>query len=154
MNQYLGKNLFSLDNISRFYTIEQLENWIINTLTSVRELLLKEGLCEKKDIIAEVKEYIASNYTKDISMVEAAELFYVNPYYLSHLFKKKTGVTFQSYLTNLRIERAKKLLEDTDMKIYEICEFSGYSNNNHFIKIFTKIVGIKPSEYRKKMKRK
>lgn len=152
LNQYLGKNIFSLDSISNFYTIEQLENWIINILKSVYELKWKEGLIEKKDIVKEAKEYISENYTKDISMMELAEKFYVSPYYFSHLFKKKTGTTFQNYLANMRIEKAKKLLEDTELKIYEICELSGYPNANHFIKIFTKTVGMKPGEYRKKMK--
>lgn len=150
LNQYLGKNIFSLDSISNFYTMEQLENWIINTLKSVYELRWKEGLAEKKDIVKEAREYIAENYTKDISMMELAEKFYVSPYYFSHLFKKKTGNTFQNYLTCMRIEKAKKLLEDTELKIYEICELSGYTNVNHFIKIFTKTVGMKPGEYRKK----
>lgn len=152
LNQYLGKNIFSLDSISNFYTMEQLENWIINILKSVYELRWKEGIAEKKDIVKEAKEYISENYTRDISMMELAEKFYVSPYHFSHLFKKKTGTTFQNYLTHMRIEKAKRLLEDTELKIYEICELSGYSNANHFIKIFTKTVGMKPGEYRKKMK--
>lgn len=149
LNQYLGKNIFSLDGISKFRTMEQLKNWIINTLKSMNELMLKDDLSEKKDVIQEAKDYIIKNYNKEIGLNEISERFFINPYYFSHLFKKKTGETFQNYLISLRVERAKKLLEETDLKIYEVCEKVGYTDTNHFIKVFARIVGMKPGEYKR-----
>lgn len=151
MNEYMGRNIFSLENISKFQTIEQLKNWILNTLQGMNELMLKESLPTKRDIIEEAKAYIKKNFNRDISLNDISDRFFINPYYFSQLFKKKTGDTYQNYLIELRISRAKKLLEETDLKIYEICSMVGYSDTNHFNKVFERSVGMKPSEYKKQI---
>ncbi|MCI9326862.1 MAG: response regulator [Lachnospiraceae bacterium] len=152
MNRYLGKNIFSLESISKFRTMEQLQNWIVNILQGMNELMLRDDMSEKRDVIAEVKGYISKNFNREISLNEISEHFFINPYYFSHLFKKKTGETYQNYLIRLRMERAKKLLEETDLKVYEICERVGYSDTNHFIKMFARMTEMNPGEYRKAYK--
>ncbi len=122
---------------------------VINVLCSINELILKQGINEEKDVIEEVKEYLVNNFDKKITLADISEKFYINPYYFSQLFKKKNGYTYQSYVTNLRIKRAEKLLIDTNLKIYEICEVIGYTDLNHFNKLFERANGLKPSEYRK-----
>jgi len=151
LNEFLGRNILSLESISKFTTIEQLENWIINILKSMNELMLKQNMPEKRDVVEEVKVYLSRNFDKDITLTDISEKFFINPYYFSQLFKKKTGDTYQNYLTNLRISRAVKLLEKTDLKIYEICEMVGYTDTNHFYKIFKRIMGVRPAEYRKNL---
>lgn len=59
---------------------------------------------------------------------------------------------YQDYVIQLRVNRAKKLLTDTDLKLYEICTEIGYSDMNHFNHIFARVTGVKPSEYRKDTK--
>ncbi|WP_236354715.1 response regulator [Konateibacter massiliensis] len=151
LNEYLGKNIFSLESIEKFQTTTQLKNWIFNMLKSMNELMLKNSVPEKRDVVEEAKEYMNKNFNKNISLNEISELFFINPYYFSQLFKKKTGENYQTYLIGLRVGRAKKLLEETDLKIYEICELVGYVDINHFNKVFERIVGVKPSEYKKKL---
>lgn len=150
LNEYLGKNIFSLESISKFKTIEQLKNWIFNVLKSMNELMLKDNLPEKRDVIEEAKEYIRKNFDQDISLNDISERFFINPSYFSQLFKKKTGKTYQNYLIEVRVARAKKLLDETDLKIYEICSLVGYSDANHFNRVFERVEGVKPSEYRRK----
>lgn len=150
LNEYLGKNILSLESISKFQTIEQLKNFIINTLKSMNELMLKENMPEKRDVVQEAKEYIKKNFNKEISLNDISEQFFINPYYFSQLFKKKTGETYQGYVTELRVSRAKRLLEETDLKIYEVCSMVGYTDTNHFNKVFERIVGVKPGEYKKR----
>lgn len=152
MNEYFGKNLFTLKSIEKFKTIEQLENWIMNMVCSMNELMLKDSVPKKKDVIAEAKEYIRQNYNKNITLNDISKEFYINPYYFSQLFKKKTGVTYQKYLTDYRVDRAKKLLAETELRIYEVCKLVGYSDVNHFNQIFERLEGMKPSEYRQKYK--
>ncbi|MBA4686314.1 MAG: response regulator [Candidatus Galacturonibacter soehngenii] len=152
LSEYLGKNIFSLESISKFETTTQLKNWIYNTIKSMNELMLKSSVPEKRDIVEEAKDYINKNFNKNISLNEISERFFINPYYFSQLFKKKTGENYQNYLINLRVGRAKKLLEETDLKIYEICELVGYADINHFNKIFERVVGVKPSEYKRNIK--
>lgn len=152
MNQYFEKNLFTLKSIEKFRTIEQLENWILNMIGSMNELMVKDLLPKKRDVIAEVKEYIRKNYDKNITLHDISKQFYINPSYFSQLFKKKTGLTYQNYLTEYRIDRASKLLEETDLRIYEVCQMVGYSDVNHFNQIFGRLKGCKPNEYRKQRK--
>ena len=148
LNSYLGINILSLESISRFRTVEQLKNWIVNMLKSMNELMLKENLPQRRDIVAEIKEYINKNYNQEISLNDIADRFYMNPYYLSQLFKKRTGETYQKYLTDIRMNRARKLLEETDLKIYEISEIIGYNDSNYFSRVFERQAGMKPLEYR------
>lgn len=149
MNEYLGRNILSLDSISKFRTVEQLKNWIINILKGMNELMLKQNVPEKRDVVEEAKAYIAQNFQKEITLTDISEKFYINPYYFSQLFKKKTGETYQNYLTGIRISRARKLLEETDLKLYEISSMVGYADANHFGKVFEKYVGVKPQAYRR-----
>lgn len=151
LSEFLGKNILSLESISRFKTLEQLKNWLINTIRSIVELKFMRKVPVKKDVIADIKEYISENFDKDISLAELSGKFFMNPYYLSQLFKEKTGDTYLNYLMKLRINRAKELLEKTDLKVYEVCERVGYSDTNYFSKLFEKLVGCRPSEFKKKM---
>lgn len=114
--------------------------------------MLKDNMPKKKDVIAEAKEYIRQNYNQNISLNDISGKFYINPYYFSQLFKKKTGMTYQKYLTDYRVDRAKKLLAETELHIYEVCKAVGYSDVNHFNQTFERVEGMKPSEYRQKYK--
>ena len=148
LNEYFGKNLFTLKSIEKFKTIEQLENWIMNMVSSMNEVMLKDIVPKKKDVIVDAKEYIRKNYDQNITLNDISKQFYINPYYFSQLFKKKTGVTYQKYLTDYRVDRAKKLLAETELRIYEVCRLVGYSDVNHFNQVFERAEGMKPSEYR------
>jgi two-component system response regulator YesN len=149
LNEYLGKNIFSLESIAKFQTTTQLKNWIFNMLKSMNELMLKNSIPEKRDVVEEATKYMNKNFNRNISLKEISEHFFINPYYFSQLFKKKTGETYQNYLIRLRVDRAKKLLEETNLKLYEICELVGYTDINHFNKIFERIIGVKPGEYKR-----
>ncbi len=150
LNENLGKNILSLESVSRFKTLEELKNWLIHTVKSIVELRVMWKVPLKKDIIADIKEYVAENFDKDVNLAELSGKFYLNPYYLSQLFKEKTGDTYLNYLMKLRINRAKELFEKTDLKVYQVCEMVGYSDTNYFSKLFEKFTGRKPSEFKKK----
>ena len=103
---------------------------------------------KKNDLIDNIKEYIDAHYTENLSLPEISKHFFLNPFYLSQFFKKKSGHTYISYLTQKRIEKAKELLLEQDIKLYEVCHSVGYENIKHFSKVFEKIVGVKPSSYK------
>jgi len=93
-------------------------------------------------------EYINENYQKENLMLkDVAGYAYVSSSYLSIILKKEMGITFIEYLTKVRMEHAKKLLDETQMKHYEIAEACGYSNPTYFSSIFKKIYGVSPSTY-------
>lgn len=145
----LGKYILSLDGISRFQTLEQLRDWLTDVIGRIIDFRSVRNMEKKKDVIAEIKDYVAGHYHESISLAELSGRFFINPYYLSQLFKQKTGDTYLSYLVHLRMGKAKELLEKTDLKVYEICQKVGYSDTNHFAKLFERHTGRKPTEYRK-----
>ena len=82
------------------------------------------------------------------SLNSAAEEIHVNPSYLSSLFTKELGRSFVSYLTDVRLKKAVRLLEDTDDSIQEIAFACGFREPNYFSRIFRKKYGLSPREYR------
>ena len=94
------------------------------------------------------KEYIKANYSKQLTLEDVSREINISPQYLSKLFKEETGENFIDYLTGIRIKIAKSLLEDSDMSIKEICYNIGYSDPSYFSRIFKKIMGVTPTEYK------
>lgn len=94
------------------------------------------------------KEYIARHYMKTLTLEEISKHVHLNASYLSIVFKKETGQNFSDYLTSYRVEMAKNMLRQGDMSIAAISEAVGYADSKYFSRIFTRLVGIKPSAYR------
>lgn len=99
-------------------------------------------------VVAKTKELLEKNFNEDIHLSNISQIVGVSESYLSKQFSKEIGINFIQFLTNLRIEKAKKALE-SGMKIYEVSEQVGYVNPEHFSRIFKKITGVSPLAYRK-----
>jgi len=110
------------------------------------------SLTSSMNIILAVQKYLEENYLEQISLVEVARQFYLDPSYLSRLFKRLTGFTFREYIILQRIIHAKELLLFTSQDITQVGINSGYNNVNHFIRIFKKYEGITPYQYRSQSK--
>lgn len=100
------------------------------------------------DSINKAIEFINQNYSEEITLSQISSTFNFNPYYFSKLFKKYTGVSFKTYLTKLRIQKACQLLKNTSKSIKEISFAVGFSDPNYFIKAFKKFTGMTPSAFR------
>ena len=107
------------------------------------------GYSSGENVLDEVLYYIHHNYRENLKLESIAPLFGYSSSYLGKIFNKKLGINFNAYVDNVRIEEAKKLLEQDKMKVYEIAEQVGYSNVDYFHKKFKKITGTSPAEYRK-----
>ena len=99
--------------------------------------------------IKQAIEYIQENYDKDLNMAVVSNRVSMNYSLFSYLFKEVTGNNFVNYLKGIRVEEAKKLLAETDMRIVEISVKVGYENEKHFMRIFKATCGVSPSEYRR-----
>ncbi|AZV56186.1 response regulator [Clostridium sp. AWRP] len=93
-------------------------------------------------------KYIDNNYTQDIKLNTVANFVHLNPQYLSRYFKQKMGVTFTQYITNLRLENAKKLLVNTDKSITQIAMEVGYTDIAYFSKVFFKNENKSPYKFK------
>ena len=103
----------------------------------------------KRMELATVKEYLDEHYTEKLILDELAERFFINKFYLSKIFKETYGTTVNNYLISKRITRAKQLLRFTDMTVDEIGAVVGMGDANYFSRMFRKVEGISPREYRK-----
>ncbi|MFP4661236.1 MAG: response regulator [Halanaerobiales bacterium] len=110
---------------------------------------LNDHLENNPVVIQKIQDYIRENYKDKITRKDIAGHVYLNPAYLSRLFKKETGMTLTEYVTEMRIAEAKKLLVETDYTITAIAEEVGYYNYSYFSKIFREIVGVTAGNYRK-----
>ena len=102
---------------------------------------------QEKGIVKQVCNFILLNVDNDISLSMAADRLYMNKTYISESFKQKTGISFTEYVTLAKMERAKVLLNE-DLKTYEIAEMLGFKDTEYFSKVFKKITGLTPTEFR------
>lgn len=95
-------------------------------------------------------KYIEDNYySNDLNINDIAERLEVTSSYMSKLLKKETGLSFIDYLTNIRIKKAMYIMEDPTIKIYDVAELVGYSNQYYFSRAFKKVIGVSPKEHRR-----
>jgi len=102
-----------------------------------------------KQKIKNAIEYIAANYDKDINMAVVSNAVSLNYSVFSVAFKKYTDMNFLQYLKKIRIDKSKKLLENSHLKIAEISTMAGFENEKHFMRTFKLLCGVSPTEYRK-----
>ncbi|MGG0936440.1 response regulator [Brevibacillus centrosporus] len=107
-----------------------------------------ESQKEERHIIRKVKNYIQDHTDGDLRLQTLADFVHLNPIYLSQLFKTETGENVSDYVTRTRMKRAKQLLRETSLKIYDISRLVGYQSPKHFMIVFKKEVGMTPGGYR------
>ncbi|GMQ64716.1 response regulator [Vallitalea sp. AN17-2] len=94
---------------------------------------------------------IENDYYNDVNIKDVAEKLYITESYLSRLFKKETGYTFVDYLTRYRCKKAIQLLQEENIKIYQVAELVGFNDSRYFSSIFKKYVGITPTQLKEQL---
>ena len=124
---------------------------IINYIFEMEDKLIFLKNKKYSEIVKKAISYIQENYSNKIYIGEVADKIFFNKYYLEHIFKKETGISFIEYLNKYRIEQVKnRLFKDID--IYDACFESGFNSVSHFYKIFKKFVGTSPNKYKDRIK--
>lgn len=108
-----------------------------------------DHLSQVHEKISEVVQFINHHYAEEISLQLLSEKFFISPFYLSRTFKEVTGFTFIEYLNTVRIKEAQKLLRESKLKVIIIAENVGFGNIAHFGRVFKKVTGITPMQYKK-----
>ena len=134
------------------WSLKLLKNAFLIALDQAEECISRLRIDKPKGEIQQIKRYIDSHFTQNISLKSIAALFYMNPVYLGRLFRKSYNLYFNEYLLSLRIKEAKRLLRQTDMRMYEIAACVGFQNADYFITQFEKLVKQSPTEYRNLLK--
>ncbi len=132
-----------------FNSLDEIKDWLEQICLQLRGFIRKERQDSTKLLVEKAKEYINEKFTDSgLSVDTICSYLGVSPTYFSSMFKKDTGVSFVTYITNIRMERAVHLLESTSEKSYVIAGMVGYEDPNYFSYVFKKAYGVSPSKYR------
>lgn len=149
------KDIYESENLpySRIFEIstlismkDYLKDLTLSTISSVKAIRTRKT----KKIIDDILEYMKINlFDCDLTLSNVAGRFYVNPSYLSRIFKQETERSFTEYLARIRMEKAIELLNQTDMKAYQIAEAVGIKDPYYFSNCFKKFTGLSVNDYKK-----
>lgn len=156
---YLGKKQIPLTGLFLDPILEQLSQKASQSVTDMIRwvnLLLdttfnyEEERRKKYTIIDKINEYIKDHYNENIGRNEIAAEFFFAPEYLSKMYKKQTGKSLKDYISEYRIEQAKRLLDQETMRVSDVAAMVGFENFTYFSSMFKKYTGVSPNQYRKK----
>jgi Response regulator containing CheY-like receiver domain and AraC-type DNA-binding domain len=138
-----------INYILELQNLNELELWFRDKISSTCVEIRKGQRKNISKIIINAKKYISDNYNLDITLDEIAKESCVSPHYFSRLFKEETGENFIDYLTRVRINKAKDLMQNSNISIKEICYKIGYNDPNYFSRLFKKVQKVSPTDYLK-----
>lgn len=140
-----------IEQIQALHNLEQIKAYMNDMLLRVCNVISNRLQGKEKDLIYQVREYLQEHYSDEtISLAGIAEKLYVNPSYLSRIFKEKMDKNFSATLFEIRMEEAVRLVLASEQKVYEIGERVGIPDPHYFSSCFKKYTGLSVSEYRKK----
>ncbi len=152
-----GMELEKAYSLSDFYIQEADETKSIEKLNRLHDKMCIDICTQMKEIhkkqilskpIVLCMDYIYSHIHYRITIDELADYLGLSVSYLSKLFKKEMGINVSQYINELKVEQAKNMLQNSDMKIIEIANHLSFSSQSHFIQVFQKITGVTPNKYR------
>lgn len=143
-SETMRRDLFLFDSIRELRSFAK--NYIQNKILELNNIKASRT----NSLLSLLTKFIDENFDKDISLESVSDVIKVSPFYLSKLFKKETGMNFIDYLTEFRIKKAKEFLSSPTNNVKDVCFMVGYKDPNYFARVFKKMCGITPTEYRDK----
>lgn len=122
-------------------------SWLNNLCAGLCDYFDSQNGDFKSNVVTNVKKYIRDNMTKRLSLNEVASEFNISPSYLSMLFSKYNDIGFSDYINQCKIDAAKKMLIEGELKIYEIADELSFESTSYFSRVFKKMTGLSPREY-------
>ncbi len=146
-------NMLSFEQINNIGSLLQLRGFIGKCVEIYKDVfyLMHKGVYF--NYIKQMKNYVNQNYMHRISLDHAAAYLNLSKSYFCNIFKIETGETFNDYLTGIRLQNAKRLMQETDLSIKEIAENIGFDNVNYFYTLFKKSAGISPKKYKENLQK-
>ncbi|SFL36560.1 response regulator transcription factor [Pelosinus propionicus] len=141
-------NLNCINHLNECNNKTQVEAWMLASLDHFMDNMLENRSSMNLRVINKACDYIVKNYHKNISLEEVAQTVHLSPFYFSRLFKQEKGYNFVDFLTKVRIEKAKKMLQNPDFTAVRIAAEVGYQDASYFSRVFRQTMGMTPNQYR------
>ncbi|MRN52063.1 response regulator transcription factor [Paenibacillus monticola] len=143
-------DLFTNDQIAKeissLIVPDQLASWLMDKITKICNSRQWKGSSKHRQVVDFMTSYIHEHYADELTLADLSDKVFISRNHLSIIFKNITGETFNNYLTRVRIEKARELLMERNMLVYEVAERVGYKNIPYFSTLFKKITGMNPTE--------
>lgn len=145
-SKVFNKSYIPLEDVNNFDTVEEMNKCFNDYFKSLINIKNEKNRYSRH--ISDTIQYINENFFRKITLEEVSEVLNLHKVYVSRLFKEETGMTITSYILKVRMDKAMELIENTNMKFYEIGEKVGYNNSQRFFVAFKKHIGETPKKYR------
>lgn len=145
-----GFGYLGTDILKAYRTLDSVQHFFEYCLTQLdREITQKQNRASAPccKTTSDALKFVNENYAKEITLEDIAGFLEVSPSYLSKIFKKDTGMNLTQYVNSLRIQHAKRLLETTNKRVYEIAQETGFQSTAYFCRIFKKLEHVTCAEY-------
>ncbi|MCR8657227.1 response regulator [Paenibacillus endoradicis] len=149
MHEMLNMDWDHWSIIMQFETIEDINSWFRKKIFEISETLHNKKMRKNMKLVQEIQAHVMLKIFENISLKEVAQHFSFSPNYLGQLFRAELGEGFNEYVTSVRMEKAKQLLRDPKVKIYEVAHMIGYKDLTYFSKQFKEFTGLTAGDYRK-----
>jgi two-component system response regulator YesN len=147
---YMGADLLKNINFEDCKDWEEIKAAVIEAEERLISVIVKFIGSHDSTIVKQVCEYVLEHIDEELSVKMLSEKMFISKSHLSYIFKQKFGVSLLEYITMVKIERAKRLLREENLKNYEIAYKLGFQDNEYFSKVFKRHTGMSPTEFRKK----
>lgn len=137
-----------MQQINRFTDIEELSVWITAVMHRFIQNSFDFAQIKHSDVVFKAMEYVRQNYDRKLSLDDVAQHVYLSRSYLSSLFREEAGQTLFSYINQVRVEKSKLFLMDPAISLAEVAALCGFEDQSYFTKVFRKITGLSPKQYR------
>ena len=146
--QIFGMNYQYINRINSFTNIESIASWLSLVIGKFSELVFDMREIKHADAIQRAMQYVGENFHNKISIDDAAAYVNLSPSYLSKLFKKELDLNFNTYLNQIRVEKSKNFLLNTEIPLIDIAGMCGFEDQSYFSKVFKKFTGSSPGKFR------
>lgn len=151
IQQILGENLSSLQEVLHQESQEDICHWILKVLENFTNTVFRTRNLERVKMISEGLDYIRNHYFESITLDDVSRAVGRSASYFKKILREEMGLSFTEYLTRTRMEASEQLLRDPSLSLAEIAQEIGYGDQSYFGKLFKQYYGLTPAQYRKKV---